>query len=337
MSKRTPEPITAEGEDVVEVWASAPVAIPGTYSYAVRFPDMMDYKARFSTFAEWPESKAQHPRVMAQAGWFYNGNGDCVQCFHCGRELERWVPTDGAWEEHARASPICPFVIAQKGEQYVHDVQTKQAKESAQICDKNHVEEKKPIAVEKNTATEQAAEGTDTAAAVVMLARAPLSKSVLQRADLFLTLDGKVQQYSKQLIDLLDQQDKCRKEILQHTQAALSLYRGEVQKSLPKSVRLIAANYIPRHLDVADLERDRKIRDTVWELRTTIVAARSQDAYRKLARLKEEETSLLKIVTQTFGQWRAEHFQKLCVRRYVEHKHNKTALPYLTILTVKNV
>ncbi|XP_055356815.1 putative inhibitor of apoptosis [Paramacrobiotus metropolitanus] len=138
MSKRLPQPISAEdfGEDVVEVYATTSVPIPGFHHYQVRFPTMMEYKARFSTFSEWPESKAQHPRVMAQAGFFYTGTSDLVQCFHCGRELERWVTEDGAWEEHARASPMCPFVIAQKGEHFVYEVQNRQAMESAKVCEK---------------------------------------------------------------------------------------------------------------------------------------------------------------------------------------------------------
>ncbi|XP_055338439.1 uncharacterized protein LOC129588298 [Paramacrobiotus metropolitanus] len=204
------------------------------------------------------------------------------------------------------------------------------------------VEEAKRLAAEKRAAIKEVAEGAPTvaaavnapgvAAAGVAVAMTATSTSTLQRADLFLTLDGEVQRYSKQLIELLGKQEKCRKVIAEHVNAALAFNRGEVPRTLKKEFRWIAAEYVPIYPDVANLERDQKIRGLVWELRKSVVEAGNKDAQRKYAMLQEEERNLLRGVAQTFGEWRAKRLQQLCVRRFVERKHNKRAHPYLAFL-----
>ena len=53
----------------------------------------------------------------------FPGEGDIVRCFCCDLGLAEWDPKDTPWMKHARHSPTCWYLINQKGEQYVHDIQ----------------------------------------------------------------------------------------------------------------------------------------------------------------------------------------------------------------------
>ncbi|XP_055347694.1 baculoviral IAP repeat-containing protein 3-like [Paramacrobiotus metropolitanus] len=86
-------------------------------------PSMTNYRDRFATFAEWPESYSQTPKQMALAGFYYLGITDRVQCFCCGKKLEKWKPQEDAWTEHAKWNPTCRFLIEQKGQAFINDVQ----------------------------------------------------------------------------------------------------------------------------------------------------------------------------------------------------------------------
>lgn len=79
-------------------------------------------EARFSTFEEWPISMKQTGKAMAQAGFYYTGNGDKVICFSCNLGVHKWEETDEPWFEHAKWSPHCPYVLREKGSEFVQDV-----------------------------------------------------------------------------------------------------------------------------------------------------------------------------------------------------------------------
>lgn len=72
----------------------------------------------FSTWAKryksfrtrhWPVALSQTAREMSNAGFFYTGYGDKVQCFHCGIVISGWYPEEKPREEHARYSSHCPW------------------------------------------------------------------------------------------------------------------------------------------------------------------------------------------------------------------------------------
>lgn len=76
-----------------------------------RNPAMCSEEARLKTFQNWPEYAHLTPRELANAGLYYTGIDDQVQCFCCGGKLKNWEPCDRAWSEHRRHFPNCFFVL----------------------------------------------------------------------------------------------------------------------------------------------------------------------------------------------------------------------------------
>lgn len=68
---------------------------------------LSNYAARLETFQTWPPSIAVTASSLASAGFFYEGIGDKVTCYSCGKSLMRWQPTDNPWQEHRRHFPQC--------------------------------------------------------------------------------------------------------------------------------------------------------------------------------------------------------------------------------------
>lgn len=52
---------------------------------------------RFSSYTDWPTALTQTPRDLAQAGFFYVGNGDYTRCFFCGGGLRNWEAHEDPW------------------------------------------------------------------------------------------------------------------------------------------------------------------------------------------------------------------------------------------------
>ncbi|XP_066156165.1 death-associated inhibitor of apoptosis 2 isoform X1 [Euwallacea fornicatus] len=82
-------------------------------------PDHGTIEARLRTFTSWSPHLIQTPEILAQAGFYYEGMGDQVRCFHCDGGLRHWDPDDDPWTEHARWFPRCSFVNLVKGQDFV--------------------------------------------------------------------------------------------------------------------------------------------------------------------------------------------------------------------------
>ncbi|XP_035525558.1 E3 ubiquitin-protein ligase XIAP [Morone saxatilis] len=76
-----------------------------------RAPHMKSEEARLQTFSSWPSTAPVRPRDLAQAGLYYLGESDRVQCFCCGGMLGSWEAGDNAWEEHTKHYPHCFFIL----------------------------------------------------------------------------------------------------------------------------------------------------------------------------------------------------------------------------------
>ncbi|KAM9376447.1 E3 ubiquitin-protein ligase XIAP [Pholidichthys leucotaenia] len=76
-----------------------------------KIPSRKSEEARLQTFCSWPPTAPVRPRGLAQAGLFYLGRNDQVQCFCCGGILSGWETGDTAWEEHNRHFPNCFFIL----------------------------------------------------------------------------------------------------------------------------------------------------------------------------------------------------------------------------------
>nr|XP_057919424.1 E3 ubiquitin-protein ligase XIAP [Doryrhamphus excisus] len=82
---------------------------------------MGSFELRLSSFAE-----IQHPidhARLARAGFYSTGTGDSVLCFRCGGGLKGWQPDEDPWEEHAKNYPGCSFLLAEKGQEFVNNIQ----------------------------------------------------------------------------------------------------------------------------------------------------------------------------------------------------------------------
>lgn len=76
-----------------------------------RAPHMRSEEARLQTFSSWPVNAPVRPRDLAQAGLYYLGQEDQVQCFCCAGRLSGWEPGDTAWGEHTRHYSNCFFIL----------------------------------------------------------------------------------------------------------------------------------------------------------------------------------------------------------------------------------
>ncbi|KAJ8315810.1 hypothetical protein KUTeg_007960, partial [Tegillarca granosa] len=82
--------------------------------------------ARIDTFDimhDWPNQSAfQSKRNLAEAGFFYTGTRDNVQCFKCGGGLRNWDKRSDPWREHARWFPWCKYVRREMGDRFIHQI-----------------------------------------------------------------------------------------------------------------------------------------------------------------------------------------------------------------------
>lgn len=74
-------------------------------------PHMRSEEARLQTFSSWPSTVPVRPRDLAQAGLYYLGESDRVQCFCCNGMLGGWEAGDTAWGEHTKHFPYCFFIL----------------------------------------------------------------------------------------------------------------------------------------------------------------------------------------------------------------------------------
>lgn len=97
-----------EAEDMEFRLRTGQVVDESTYPMA---PHMRSEEARLQTFSFWPSTAPMEPRDLAQAGLYYLGESDRVQCFCCGGMLGGWDAGDTAWGEHNKHFPYCFFIL----------------------------------------------------------------------------------------------------------------------------------------------------------------------------------------------------------------------------------
>ncbi|NWS34927.1 BIR7B protein, partial [Polioptila caerulea] len=74
---------------------------------------MRSVARRLRTFRQWPRTAPVSARDLVQAGFFYVGPGDEVQCFCCGGVLKDWRPGDCPIIEHLNFFPSCKYVCGE--------------------------------------------------------------------------------------------------------------------------------------------------------------------------------------------------------------------------------
>ncbi|KAM8961268.1 baculoviral IAP repeat-containing protein 1-like [Pelodytes ibericus] len=77
---------------------------------------MGNEEQRLMSYANWPVYSLIEPAALAQAGFFFTGRRDNVQCFSCKGFLGNWLENDDPWKEHAKWFPKCTFLQSMKTE-----------------------------------------------------------------------------------------------------------------------------------------------------------------------------------------------------------------------------
>ncbi|KFV66793.1 Baculoviral IAP repeat-containing protein 7-B, partial [Dryobates pubescens] len=85
-------------------------------------PTMCSEESRLNSFHNWPLNSQLTPEELANAGFYYTGNGDHVVCFHCGGGLQEWKENEDPWDQHAKWFPGCSFVRNEKGIEFINNV-----------------------------------------------------------------------------------------------------------------------------------------------------------------------------------------------------------------------
>ena len=83
------------------------------YPYVEWVPNSICYaekSSRSKTFDKWPKQMKPSAMELIDAGFFYKGYGDSVECFFCGICLHDWETKDNAMKEHRKWSRSCKFV-----------------------------------------------------------------------------------------------------------------------------------------------------------------------------------------------------------------------------------
>ena len=96
---------------------------------------------RLDTFTDkWPHPDKSYcsRQKMAQAGFFFSGRNDMVQCFCCGIKLEGWDPEeDKPWQKHQKT---CSFGLRKKreGELTIPELIDVQASKAKHLIDSKY-------------------------------------------------------------------------------------------------------------------------------------------------------------------------------------------------------
>ncbi|XP_068186704.1 baculoviral IAP repeat-containing protein 2 isoform X3 [Antennarius striatus] len=88
-------------------------------------PAMQQSDERLLTFVNWPTRIPVRPDQLAKAGFYYVGRNDDVKCFCCDGGLRCWESGDDPWVEHAKWFPRCEYLLQEKGQEFVHQIQAR--------------------------------------------------------------------------------------------------------------------------------------------------------------------------------------------------------------------
>ena len=96
---------------------------------------LTNYVGRLATFRKWPPAIPITPDAMARAGFFYQGIGDRVTCFSCGKSLFSWKTKDNPWSEHKRHSPHCDHLNGPATKDVTGSFNYRGHQGTAEVCD----------------------------------------------------------------------------------------------------------------------------------------------------------------------------------------------------------
>jgi hypothetical protein len=97
------------------------------------------YHSRFLSFSSWPAAVKISIKLMARAGFYYEGKVDFVKCFHCNGGAMQWENEEDPFRRHARMYPGCEYILYVKGLTFVE-----QAGSATQVIAKQALSKKNP-------------------------------------------------------------------------------------------------------------------------------------------------------------------------------------------------
>ncbi|KAK3097987.1 hypothetical protein FSP39_015077 [Pinctada imbricata] len=99
--------------------------MPRVYNYDLKHPEYKETEKRMKSFRtpNTPQILIMKMYDIVVAGFFFTGESDIVRCFCCDMGLAEWMEEDVPWEEHAKHSPRCPYLIEEMGEEFISRVQ----------------------------------------------------------------------------------------------------------------------------------------------------------------------------------------------------------------------
>ncbi|KAH9520251.1 hypothetical protein Btru_060369 [Bulinus truncatus] len=101
----------------------------------IKHPEFEEITARLGTFKTWPKliSLTFPANIMADAGFYYSGFMDKVKCYACGVGLFNWSPDAVPVTQHAKASPLCVFLLQAKGKEFLAQAHNETLKAEAEF------------------------------------------------------------------------------------------------------------------------------------------------------------------------------------------------------------
>ncbi|KAH9520252.1 hypothetical protein Btru_060370 [Bulinus truncatus] len=102
---------------------------------SIKHPEFEEITARLGTFKTWPKliSLTFPANIMADAGFYYSGFMDKVKCYACGVGLFNWSPDAVPVTQHAKASPLCVFLLQAKGKEFLAQAHNETLKAEAEF------------------------------------------------------------------------------------------------------------------------------------------------------------------------------------------------------------
>lgn len=84
------------------------------------------YDTRLKSFKRWPKCYNKYQtEYLSEAGFFYTGLSDKIECFFCGVRLSNWNDSENPLEQHILWSPNCSFLKMTKGTSYIQQIREK--------------------------------------------------------------------------------------------------------------------------------------------------------------------------------------------------------------------
>ena len=84
---------------------------------------IIDHHLMFVESENWPRERiAANPKLIADAEFYYLGDGDLAKCWYCNGGLKNWERFEDPWMEHAKRFPLCEYLLKNKGVDFVKDI-----------------------------------------------------------------------------------------------------------------------------------------------------------------------------------------------------------------------